>query len=75
MPALLTSNMVTSNCLHDLITFVQYVYCTHKISNLSLECCVLNIAQHVINSSNACGYPSCLLSLHVNTFYGMFVVR
>ena len=26
------------------------------------------------NSSNACGYLSCLLSLHVNTFHGMFVV-
>ena len=24
--------------------------------------------------SNACGYPSCLLSLYVNTFRGMFVV-
>ena len=35
---------------------------------------ILNIAQRVINSSNACGYPSCLLSLHVNTFHGMFVI-
>ena len=33
---------------------------------------VYSIAQHVINGSNACGYPSCLLSLYVNTFHGMF---
>ena len=36
---------------------------------------VLNIVQHVINCSNACSYPSCLLLLHVNTFCGMLVVR
>ena len=38
------------------------------------ERCVLNIAQRIINSSNACGYASCSLSLHVNTFHGLFVV-
>ena len=32
------------------------------------------IAWHVINSSNVYDYPSYLLSLHVNTFRGMFVV-
>ena len=35
---------------------------------------VLNIVQHVINCSNACSYPCCLLLLHVNTFCGMLVV-
>ena len=28
----------------------------------------------VINSSNACSYPSCLFSLHVSTFHEMFAV-
>ena len=32
------------------------------------------IAQRVIISSNACGYPSCLLLLHIKTCHGMFVV-
>ena len=35
----------------------------------------VNVAHRVINSSNICSYSSCLLSLHVNTFHGMFVVR
>ena len=46
----------------------------HKLYEQCYEYHVLIIAQRVINSSNACGYPSCLLSLHVNTFHGMFVV-
>ena len=36
---------------------------------------VLNIVQCIINCSNSCAYPSCLLLLHDNTFCGMFVVR
>ena len=43
------------SCLHPLTNFIQQCY----------ECRVLNIVQHVINSSNAYAYPSFLLLLHI----------
>ena len=64
-----SSNSVLDDSLDGDVSFTNF---------MTEQCCyeyhVLNVAQRVINSSNACGYPSCLLSLHVNTFHGMFVV-
>ena len=49
----------------------------HSFTNF-LNNVVMNVAywivQCIINSFNAYSYPSCLLWLHVNTFYRMFVV-
>ena len=59
-----SSNCVLDGSLDGDVSFTNFMNEYH----------VLNVAQCVINSSNSCGYPSCLLSLHVNTFHGMFVV-
>ena len=54
-----SSNCVLDGSLDGDVSFTNFMNEYH----------VLNVAQCVINSSNACGYPSCLLSLHVNTFH------
>ena len=64
-----SSNSVLDGSLDGDVSFTNFM--NNVVMNTDH---VLNVAQRIINSSNACGYPSCLLSLHVNTFHGMFVV-
>ena len=42
------------------------------MSGILLLACEWDVALNLYRSSNTCGYVSCLLSLHVDSFHGMF---